>query len=101
MEIEEKIRKVNEALDKEIEKEEKQIVDLLENSSFVENVLEEIQEIETELIDEAIEEDLEMEYVDLSSLVDTQNVPMNVLLLSDIETIPITQVDFGIIQEIE
>ena len=100
-ELEEKIRKVNEALDKEIEKEEKQIQELLEDESFVENVLEEIQEIETELIDEAIEGDLELKDVDLSYLVDTRNVPMNVLLLSDIETIPITQVDFGIIQEIE
>ena len=42
-----------------------------------------------------------MEDVDLSFLVDTRNVPMNVLLVSDIEDIPITSVDFGIIQEIE
>ena len=94
--IEEKIRKVNEALFKEIETEEKQIEDLLEDESFfVENVLEEIKEIENELVEEAIEEDLDMEDVDLSFLIDTRDVPMNVLLVSDIVE------DFGIIQEIE
>merc|ERR1719350_1646132 len=100
-EIEEKIRRVNEALDKEIEKEEKQIEDLLEVASFVENVLQEIKEIETELVEEAIDEDLELKDVDLSLIVDTRNVPTNVLLVSDIEEIPITSVDFGNIQEIE
>ena len=45
--------KVNEALDKEIEKEGKEIEDILEDESFVENVLEEIKEIENELVEEA------------------------------------------------
>eukprot|EP00091_Calanus_sinicus_P007864 TRINITY_DN19187_c0_g1_i1.p2 TRINITY_DN19187_c0_g1~~TRINITY_DN19187_c0_g1_i1.p2 ORF type:complete len:117 (-),score=49.10 TRINITY_DN19187_c0_g1_i1:45-395(-) len=100
-EIEEKIKKVNDALDREIEKEEKQIEDLLEDTSFVENVLQEIKEIETEFVEEAMEEDLEMEDVDLSLLVDTRNVLMNALLVSDIDEKPITPVDFGNIQEIE
>ena len=48
-----------------------------------------------------MKEELDMEDVDLSFLVDTQNFPMNVLLVSDIVETPITQVDFGIIEEIE
>ena len=93
--------KVNKALDKEIEKEEKQIEDLLEGESFVENVLEEIKEIENELVEESIKEDVEMEYVDLSLVVNTRDVPMNLLLVGDFDQIPITPVDFGIIQKIE
>jgi hypothetical protein len=53
------------------------------------------------LVEEALEEDLAIEDVDLSSLVDIRNVPMNVILVSDNEEIPIMHVDFGIIQEIE
>merc|ERR1712123_284307 len=74
--IEEKIKKVNEALDKEIQKEEAKLVEaLFEDESFVENVLDEIKEIETELAAEALEEDFATEEFDLSSLVDTRNVP--------------------------
>ena len=58
-----------------------------------------MKEIENELLEEAIKEELEMEDVNLSFLVDTRDVPMNVL--SDIVETPISQVDFGIIQEIE
>ena len=96
--IEEKIRKVNEALDKEIEKEETQIVEeLFGDASFVENVLDEIKEIETELAAEALEEDFGIEDFDLSSLVDTRNVPLEKF----IDMVPISQLDFGIIEELE
>ena len=64
-------------------------------------MLQEIKEIETEIVEEAIDEDLELKDVDLSLIVDARNVPTNVLLVSDIEEIPITSADFGNIQEIE
>ena len=96
--IEEKIRKVNEALDKEIQKEEAKLVEeLFEDESFVENVLDEIKEIETELAAEALEEDFAIEEFDLSSLVDTRNVPLEKF----IDMVPISQLEFGFIQELE
>ena len=99
-EIEEKIRKVNEALDKEIEKEEEQIVqELFKDEYVLENVLNEITQIENELILEALEEDFEVEEFDLSSFVNSRNVPLDVIFIGDEP--PISQVDFGLIQEIE
>merc|ERR1712123_108900 len=96
--IEEKIRKVNEALDKEIQKEEAQIVEeLFEDKSFVGNVLDEIREIETELAAEALEEDFAIEDFDISSII----VEQNVLQEKFIDMVPISQLDFAIIQELE
>ena len=96
--IEEKIRKVNEAIDKEIQKEEAKILEeLSKEESFVENVLDEIKEIETELAIEAFEEDFAIEDFDISSLVDTRKVPLEKF----INMVPISQLDFGIIQELE
>ena len=96
--IEEKIRKVNEALDKEIQKEEANILEeLSKEESFVENVLDEIKEIETELAIEALEEDFAIEDFDISSRVDTRKV----LIEKFINMVPISQLDFEIIQELE
>ena len=96
--IEEKIRKVNEALDKEIQKEEAQIVEeLFEDKSFVENVLDEIRDIETELAAEVLEEDFAITDFDISSIIVEQNVPQEKFIHMD----PISQLDFGIIQELE
>ena len=96
--IEEKIRKVNEALDKEIQKEEAKILEeLSKEESFAENVLDKIKEIETELAIEALEEDFEIEDFDISSLVDTRKVPLEKFN----NIVPISQLDFGIIQELE
>merc|ERR1712212_1324657 len=67
-EIEEKIRRVNEALDEEIENEEAQIIEeLFEDKTFVDNVLEEIEELET----------------DISGVVDMRNVPLEGFIISD------------------
>ena len=96
--IEEKIRKVNEALDKEIQNEEAKILEeLSKEESFVENVLDKIKEIKTELAIEALEEDFAIEEFDISSRVDTRKV----LLEKFINMVPISQLDFEIIQELE
>ena len=96
--IEEKIRKVNEALDKEIQNEEAKILEeLSKEESFVENVLDKIKEIETELAIEALEEDFAIEDFDISSRVDTRKVPLEKF----INMVPISQLDFEIIQELE
>ena len=77
-EIEEKIRRVNVALDEEIENEEAQIIEeLFEDETFVDNVLEEIEELETELTEQTLED------LDISAVIDMQNVPLEDIIISD------------------
>eukprot|EP00092_Neocalanus_flemingeri_P034902 GFUD01037977.1.p1 GENE.GFUD01037977.1~~GFUD01037977.1.p1 ORF type:complete len:173 (+),score=47.96 GFUD01037977.1:37-555(+) len=96
-EIEEKIRKVNEALDKEIKKEEEQLVqELFESELSIENVLNEIQNIESELEGQTLEEDFEVDVLDISSFVNTRNIPLELLLVSDGDEA--AKVDFELIR---
>jgi len=88
-EIEEKIRRVNEALDEEIEKEETEIIEeLFEDETFVNNVLEEIEELETELTEQALED------LDISSVIDMRNVPIEEFILSDSDETTTAQLIF-------
>ena len=76
--IEEKIRRVNVALDEEIENEEAQIIEeLFEDETFVDNVLEEIEELETELTEQTLED------LDISAVIDMRNVPLEDIIISD------------------
>jgi len=88
-EIEEKIRRVNEALDEEIENEETEIIEeLFEDETFVDNVLEEIEELETELTEQALED------LDISSVIDMRNVPIEEFILSDSDETTTAQLIF-------
>ena len=101
-EIEEKIRKINEALDKEIKKEEEKIVqELFEDENIIESVLNDIKDLESELDEETLEETFEIDDFDLSSIVNTRNVPLDDIVLSDDDEALTSLVEFELIKEAE
>ena len=73
-EIQEKIRKVNEQFEKEIEKEEEEIVQkLFEDETLVDTVLNDIKDMERILEEKQVTEEL-----DISSIVNIRNVPLEI-----------------------
>ena len=57
--------------------------ELFEDENLIESVLNDIKDLESELDEETLEETFEIDDFDLSSIVNTRNVPLDVIVLSD------------------
>ena len=55
--------------------------ELFEDENFIESVLNDIKDLESELEEESLEENFEINDFDLSSIVNARNVPLDVFVL--------------------
>merc|ERR1711915_967184 len=86
-EIEEKIKKVNEALDMEIKQEEDKLLqELIDEKSNLEDLIDEIEELEDDIAEDVAE--LNDEDADISFMVQTKEVPGAKILFSEKNQLP-------------
>merc|ERR1711915_751441 len=86
-EIEEKIKKVNEALNIEIEQEEDKLLqEIIDEESNLEDLIDEIEELEDDIAEDVAE--LNNEDADISFMVQTKEVPGAKILFSEMNQLP-------------